>query len=156
MAKVKRWLKWLDKWEYTWLCLLVVITLAAHFSIINQPKQVVFDEVYYVNEARSILADNGTLRPEHPPVGKLFVVAGIALFGDNPVGWRFFSIICGTGCIILFYLICRQLAMSKRASVLATFLLALENMSFVQAGVAMLDVYSLVLMLASFWLMKEE
>jgi len=35
---------------------------------------------------------------------------------------------------------------------LATFLLALENLSFIQASVAMLDVFSLAFMLGSFWL----
>jgi len=38
------------------------------------------------------------------------------------------------------------------ASFLATFLLALDNLSFVQASVAMLDVYSVTFMLLSFWL----
>jgi predicted membrane-bound dolichyl-phosphate-mannose-protein mannosyltransferase len=42
--------------------------------------------------------------------------------------------------------------MSRRTAVLVTFLLALENMSFVQAGLAMLDVFSLVFAIASFWL----
>ena len=37
-------------------------------------------------------------------------------------------------------------------SFLATFLLSLENLSFVQASIAMLDVYSLAFMLLPFWL----
>jgi predicted membrane-bound dolichyl-phosphate-mannose-protein mannosyltransferase len=92
------------------------------------------------------------LRLEHPPLGKLFIVSGIYLFGDNPVGWRFFSILFGTIGIVLFYLVCRRLGMSKRACLLATSLLALDNLSFVQASVAMLDVYSLTFMFLSFWL----
>ncbi len=79
------------------------------------------------------------------------IVSGIDLFGDNPFGWRFFPVIFGTISIVLFYLISRQLGMSERASFLATFLLAFENLSFVQAGVAMLDVFSLTFMLASFY-----
>jgi len=142
----------LGRWEYIWLCLLVVATLVMHFTIITIPDQPMFDEMHYVPDARSILQGDGTLRFEHPPLGKLFVVAGISIFGDNPIGWRFFSVLCGTVSIVFFYLICRRLLMSKTASSLATFLLALENLTFVQASVAMLDVYSLMFMLASFWL----
>lgn len=152
MERIRRLWYRLAKWEYTWLCLLLLITLAMHLSTIGQPAEPMFDEQHYVPDARSILQGHDTLRPEHPPLGKLFIVLGIFLFGDNPFGWRFFSVLFGTVGIILFYLICRQLAMPKRASLLATFLLGLDNLTFVQASVAMLDVYSVTFMLAAFWL----
>ena len=151
-VKLKQGLRWIWGWEYFWLCLLVVLVLALHFSTIMQPTQLVFDEQYYVEDARSILQGQDTLYPEHPPLGKLTIAAGILLFGDNPLGWRFFSVIFGALGIALFYLICRKLAMSKEATFLATFLLAVENLTFVQASVAMLDVYSLTFMLGSFLL----
>ncbi|MFC1956492.1 phospholipid carrier-dependent glycosyltransferase [Chloroflexota bacterium] len=53
--------------------------------------------------------------------------AGLSIFGDNILGWRFFPIICGTLCILPFYLICRQLEMPRWATMSATFLLFLEN-----------------------------
>ena len=152
MEIAKQLLYRLVKWEYTWLCLLVIVILAMHFSIITQPTELVFDEQYYVNDARSILQGDGTLRPEHPPLGTLLITFGIFLFGDNPLGWRFFSVLFGAIGIVLFYLICRRLELPKMTSFLATFLLALDNLSFVQASVAMLDVYSLTFMLLSFWL----
>jgi predicted membrane-bound dolichyl-phosphate-mannose-protein mannosyltransferase len=150
------WLHQLLKWQYLGLSLLVLITLILHFSIITQPSELAFDEVHYVTDARSMIEENETLRPEHPPLARAFVVSGILLFGDNPFGWRFFSVIFGTICIVFFYLICRQLGMSNEASLLATFLLSLENLTFVQASVAMLDVYSLAFMLAAFWLYLKD
>ena len=152
MEIIRRLLSLSGKKEYIWLCLLVAVVLAMHFSIIAQPADPIFDEQHYVPDARSILQGDGTLRPEHPPLGKLFIVFGIFLFGDNPLGWRFFSILFGAICIVLFYLVCRQLEMSKRASFVATFLLAFDALSFVQSSVAMLDVYSLAFMLCAFWL----
>lgn len=152
----RRLLHRLGKWEYSWLCLLVLAVLAMHFSIITHPAQPIFDEQHYVADARSILQGHGTLRPEHPPLGKLLIIFGIFIFGDNPFGWRFFSVVFGAICIVLFYLICRQLMMSKRASFLATLLLALDSLSFVQASVAMLDVFSLTFMLGSFWLYLKD
>jgi predicted membrane-bound dolichyl-phosphate-mannose-protein mannosyltransferase len=152
MEIVKRLLTKLNKWEYTWLCLMVVVTLALHFSIIERPKEPIFDEQHYVKDARIILEQHTTERTEHPPLGKLIITGGTAIFGDNPMGWRFFSVAFGTLSVVLFYLICRQLKMSRKASNLATFLLAVENLSFVQASVAMLDVFSVTFMLLAFWL----
>jgi predicted membrane-bound dolichyl-phosphate-mannose-protein mannosyltransferase len=140
------------RWEYFWLCLLVVATLAMHFIIITNPSEPIFDEQHYVNDARNIIEKHETLRPEHPPLAKLFIVAGIELFGDNPWGWRFFSVIFGTATIVLFYFLCRRLNMSRTTASIATFLLALENMTFVQASVAMLDVYCVTFTVASFLL----
>ncbi len=167
----KHWSKRLLNWEYLWLCLLVAVLLITHFSLVYQqyhpfylfqkvggpyaflsPDQTIFDEIHYVDNARSILGGEGDLRGEHPPIGKLLILAGMKMFGDNPLGWRFFSIIFGVVGIIFFYLTCRRLNMAKWAAYLATFFLAFENLTFVQSQVAMLDVFMLPFMLVGFWL----
>jgi dolichyl-phosphate-mannose-protein mannosyltransferase len=157
---VKKFLSRIYRWEFFWLCAIVIITLAMHFSIINQVKTPILDEVYYYGSAQgaekgdaySIIHDRVDLRQEHPPLGKLFVVGGIKLFGDNPVGWRVPSITMGTIGIILFFFICRQLNMSRRATNIATFLLGFENFTFLFASIAMLDVFFVTLTLAFFLL----
>jgi dolichyl-phosphate-mannose-protein mannosyltransferase len=151
-VEIKSNLSRIHRWEYFWLCLLVVATLVMHFVIIASPPELILDELHYVPEARNIIENQEIVRPEHPPLGKLFIVAGIELFGDNPWGWRLFSVIFGTATIVLFYFLCRRLDMSRNAASIATFLLALENMTFVQASVAMLDVYCLTFMMAAFLL----
>jgi predicted membrane-bound dolichyl-phosphate-mannose-protein mannosyltransferase len=150
--EIKGFLSQTYKREYFWLCLLILATLVMHFIIINNPAELILDEQHYVNDARNISANHTTERAEHPPLGKLIVVAGIKLFGDNPWGWRFFPIIFGTAGIALFYLLCRRLDMSRTASSIATFLLALENLTFLQASVAMLDVFYVTFMIAAFLL----
>ncbi len=152
MEIAKDYLHRLVSWQYSGLCLLVIAILVMHFSTIMHPGEFIFDEKFYITDARHILAGEGSARIEHPPLGTLFIAFGIFLFGDNPFGWRFFSVLLGAVCTVLFYLVCRQLNMSRESSFLATFLLSLENMSFVQAGIAMLDVYSLAFALCSFWL----
>jgi predicted membrane-bound dolichyl-phosphate-mannose-protein mannosyltransferase len=52
----------------------------------------------------------------------------------------------------MFYFVCRRLGMSKLASNIATVLLALENMTFIHASIAMLDVYYLTFMMGAFLL----
>jgi dolichyl-phosphate-mannose-protein mannosyltransferase len=140
------------RWEHFWLCLIVLATLVMHFAIINRPPDIVFDEQHYIEDARNIVENHETLRAEHPPLGKLFLIAGMEIFGDNPVGWRFFPILFGTAIIVFFYFLCRGLGMGRTGSSIATFFLAFENMTFVHAGMAMLEVYFLAFMMGAFML----
>ena len=93
--EVKNTLSRFYKWEYFWLCLILVVTLAMHFSIITSVKEMVLDEQHYVKDAQNIIANHNDLRPEHPPLAKLFIVGGIDALGDNNWGWRVPSIIMG-------------------------------------------------------------
>ncbi len=142
----------LYKREYFWLCLIVLATLAMHFIIISNPSELILDEQHYVPDARSISANHTTDRQEHPPLGKLVILGGMELFGDNPWGWRIFPILFGTASIILFYFLCRKLGISRDGASIAVFLFAFENLTFVQACVAMLDVFYLTFMMAAFLL----
>ncbi|MFH0847808.1 MAG: glycosyltransferase family 39 protein [Chloroflexota bacterium] len=150
MALAKKRLSRLIRWEYTGLILILVATLALHLSVITRPRELILDEQHYVPDARAIIQEHKTLREEHPPLGKLFISLGILVFGDNPRGWRMPSVLMGTAGIVLFYLICRELRMSQRACLIATFLMAFENLTFVQASVAMLDVFYVTFMFACF------
>jgi dolichyl-phosphate-mannose-protein mannosyltransferase len=139
-------------WEYFWLCLIVITILIMHFSIVTQTNSLILDEQHYVKDANYIIDNNQTQRVEHPPLAKIFMVAGIKSLGDNPWGWRTPSIIAGTVGIILFYLICRRLDLSRRAASIATGLYSFENFTFLLSSLAMLDVYFVTLMLAFFLL----
>ena len=139
------------KWEHFWFCLLILVTLVMHFCIISNTYDHILDEAHYVNDANNIIENHETERLEHPPLAKLFIVTGIHVFGDNPWGWRFFSIVFGTATLVFFYFLCRRLGMSWMASNLATTLLAFENMTFVHASIAMIDVYYVTFMMASFF-----
>ncbi|MBN1693745.1 MAG: phospholipid carrier-dependent glycosyltransferase [Dehalococcoidales bacterium] len=220
------------RWQYFWLFLIVLSTLILHFSIIDNPEELVFDEQHYINDARYIIVTNETVRAEHPPLAKLIFVAGeyifsgfespqkdtgttlqqavdsvstsiyvsdasvlsvkttiridkehmyienidtslnkitvnrgygttaarhdapqtIYVFDDNPWGWRVFPVLFGTAAIVLFYFLCRRLNLSPAASNIAAFLLAFENLTFVQSSIAMLDVFYLTFMMAAFLL----
>jgi dolichyl-phosphate-mannose-protein mannosyltransferase len=140
------------RWEHFFLCVIVALTLAMHFAIITTPTETILDEIHYVRDARVIMTQHTTERPEHPDLAKLIIVGGIEAFGDNPWGWRVFPILFGTAGIVLFYFLCRKLEMGRTTTNLATFFLAFENASFVQNHVAMLDVFYVTLMLAAFLL----
>ncbi|MBN1191351.1 MAG: glycosyltransferase family 39 protein [Dehalococcoidales bacterium] len=139
------------QWQYSGIMVLVVIIAALHFSTLLMPPEQVFDEQYYVPAADSIIRGSGTDRTEHPPLGQVLIASGIRIFGDNPAGWRTFPVLFGLAGISLFYLICLRLDLSRKYSFLAAFLLAFENLSFIQSSLAMLDVFCLTFMLAAFW-----
>ncbi len=128
-----------------------------HLSVITQPSDgYIFDETYYIKDAQNIIDAHTTDRPEHPPLSKLIIVGGIQLFGDNPIGWRLPPILFGIANLALLFLICRQLKLSIPIATLATFLLALENLSFLISSIDMLDVYSLFFMFLAFWLYLKD
>ncbi len=139
-------------WEHFFMCVVVAITLAMHFSTVSPPADTILDEIHYVKDARVIITEHETERPEHPDLAKLIIVGGIEAFGDNAWGWRVFPILFGTAGIVMFYFLCRKLEMGRTGSNLATFLLAFENASYVQNHVAMLDVFYVTFMIAAFLL----
>ncbi len=116
----------------------------------------IFDEHYYVNASRVILGipveagqpyagkpaglDANT---EHPPLGKLLITGSMALFGDNPYGWRMPAIVFGTAAIGLTAGVVLAAGGSQTAALMAAFLLAFDNLAFVHSRVATLDVFVL-------------
>ena len=128
----------------------------------NPDHQLIFDEAYYVNAARVIIgihppsganyADSVLFSDpnhEHPPLGKLFIVAGMRMFGDDPLGWRFFSIVFGSFAILLMFWVVRSLGGSRWLALGAATLMAVDNLSLVHGRIATLDVYAVVYMLAA-------
>ncbi len=166
---------WFATREGIAICIIAAVVLTVHLVyIVNCPSHTIGDEVYYVPEANRFLHGQSMAIPEHPPLAKCLIAAGIFIFGNNAVGWRAFSILFGIAAIFIFYLICVRLMRHEPAStgqftpstqrgsgwfqgttfvpILAVFLFAFENMSFVTAHVAMLDVFYVTFMLLGFLL----
>ena len=113
----------------------------------------VFDEHYYVHDALAILhgqsgplgsaawASGGERSLAHPELGKLFIAAGIALFGNDPWGWRLPSVVAGVGLLGLVYPLGRLLGLSRQWAAVALVLCASDTMLIVQSRVGMLDIF---------------
>jgi dolichyl-phosphate-mannose-protein mannosyltransferase len=168
---------WFTHWENMTVCFIAAIVFGLHLFMISRPAVMVFDEDFYVPAARSFLSGGGLLNSQHAPLGKIFIAFGIFIFGNNSVGWRIFSIIFGVASIIIFYLVVVSLcskevtadkiivaagdpsfkkqtwfSFSVFVPLVATFLFAFENLSFVMAHFAMLDVFYVTFMLLGFLL----
>lgn len=143
-------LSWFKQTENILALCLALILLVLHLVIIDQVDSHILDEAHYIPEANFIIDGEEPDNPEHPPLGKLIISLGIFIFGDNPFGWRIFSVVFSVAGIILFYLICQKLTTNRYIPLMAAFLFAFDNMVFVMGSVAMLDVFGFALMLAAF------
>lgn len=119
-------------------------TIPAYPSYLNSTY---FDEIYHARTAYEHLHGMNTYEWTHPPLGKVTMMLGIALFGMNPFGWRFMGTLMGVLMLPLMYLLVRQLTKSPRLSMIAMLLLSLDAMHFTQTRIATIDSY------AVFWIM---
>ncbi|MEN8614023.1 glycosyltransferase family 39 protein [Dehalogenimonas sp. THU2] len=152
LSNFKCYLDKARRWPYFWLSVLVTLTFFLHLTTISNPPDLVFDEHWYVEDARFIAEGTGSFIPQHPPLGRLIIAGGITVFGDDPFGWRIFPVMFGLAGIVLIYLICKELKLPDQLALIAAFLLAFENFSFVQSSIGMLDVFSVTFALAAFLL----
>lgn len=118
-------------------------SLALFLSGITTPTGPYYDEPLYIPAARAFLAGANNPNPEAPPLGKLFVAAGIRLFGDNPLGWRIMSAVFGSITLVALYLWTQLLLDDFALALTAAMLTLFNNFLFVMSRVAMMDIYLL-------------
>ena len=119
-------------------------TVAAYPSYLNSTY---FDEIYHARTAYEHLHGMSTYEYTHPPLGKVWMMLGVKLFGMTPFGWRFMGTLAGILMLPLMYLLVKQLTKSTPLSAIAMGLLALDSMHFTQTRIATIDSY------AVFWIM---
>ena len=158
-----------------WLGPLLVTAFGAflRFNQLGKPDKVIFDETYYVPDALGILrygvehnyvsARNSMLVRGnthiftsggefvvHPPVGKLFIAFGEWTFGVNSFGWRFATALIGSLAILLLARINRRMTRSTLLGCIAGLLMALDGLEFVMSRTALLDIFLMFWVLATF------
>jgi dolichyl-phosphate-mannose--protein O-mannosyl transferase len=142
----------------TRLYLAIILGFSALFRTfrLGTPNELVFDEVYYVDGARDLLANGVELingKPEfvvHPPIGKWMIAIGIKLFGDNPTGWRISAAIFGVTSIYLIFLVARKLFKSDFLALLSAALASIDGLHLVMSRTALLDIFLMTFLLGAF------
>ena len=134
------------------IAFLLLVYLGLHLLIIGFPRTYVFDEYWYVPSAKRIIQDGVNLRPEHPPLAQVLIATGIALFGDNPLGWRILSMTFGVLSILALYLLVREISKNEWTAFMSAALLSFEKMFFTFSSLALLDVFFIFFMILSFYL----
>lgn len=134
-----------------WSVLIALVFMALAWIRLTIPSKLYFDEIHYVPAARILLTLAHPANPEHPLLGKEIIAAGIALFGDNPLGWRIFS--WGFGGFGLFAF-GRALwwASQRRFATIAGMLLLFTSFAwYIQSRIAMLDMFMASLGMVALW-----
>lgn len=100
-----------------------------------------FDEIYHARTAYEFLNGMTAYENTHPPLGKLFIAAGISVFGMNPFGWRIAGTLFGIAMIPFVYLFAKRVTDNIPLAALACFLFSFDFMHFTQTRLATIDVY---------------
>ena len=127
---------------FVWGALIFAASLAAFLWGIDSAGDIYFDETWYVPDRARWLKSGEMLHQEHPPLGKLLIAVGLWLFGDNPLGWRAMSALFGAidACRGLS-LDARAASTTSRAALWTAAVTFCNAILFVQARIAMLDIF---------------
>lgn len=133
-----------------WCLLIVAAFEALVLWRLGTPTRYYFDEVHYVPAALKLL-DLIPANREHPLFGKEVIAAFIHLMGDRPLAWRLGPALFGGLGLFAFARLVWHVTRLHRVTILATALLAVNFMWFVQSRIAMLDMISAGLCMTGLW-----
>ncbi|MEE1013662.1 MAG: glycosyltransferase family 39 protein [Clostridia bacterium] len=114
-----------------------------------------FDEIYHPRTAFEHLHMMPYYETTHPPLGKLIMALGVALFGMTPFGWRFMGTLTGILMLPIFYLFLKRLFGRTRYAVLGTLLFAFDFMHFSLTRLATIDSYPVFFILGMYYFMYQ-
>lgn len=112
-----------------------------------------FDEIYHARTAYEYLQGLSPYENTHPPLGKLIISLGIAVFGMTPFGWRIAGCLIGIAMLPVLYVLAKRLFGSDTKALAATTFFALDFMHFTQTRTALIDAPAVMLILVMYTLM---
>lgn len=128
---------------------LFIITLIIRLMNFNTPTGFMVDEVYYAPAANSLLNFEVDPNYVHPPLGKLIIAIGIAVFGYNSFGWRIAAVIAGSIMVPSLYLFGKKV-FDNSTAIMTSILLIFDPMVHVMSRIAMLDVFLALFVVLAF------
>lgn len=114
-----------------------------------------FDEVYHGRTAYEFLHGLTTYETTHPHFGKILISVGVFVFGMNPFGWRFMSVIFGILIIPLMYLFVKSILKNSFIAVATTSLLVFDCMHYTLSRIATIDIFAAFFILLMYYFMYE-
>lgn len=137
------------------LLILLAAAQALFLYNLHDPLQMFFDETHYVPAARDLITGTRYGNIEHPLAAKTLIGLSMLLFGDTPVGWRMLGTFAGTATVAAVFGIAWSLFRDVRVALAAGILVLLNQTLFVQARIAMLDVYMGAFLMGALWLVID-
>ena len=114
-----------------------------------------FDEIYHGRTAYEFLHGLTSYENTHPPLGKILIALGVAVFGMNPFGWRIVGTLFGIAMVPMVYLFARKLSKDTLTASFACVLFAFDFMHFTQTRIATIDVYITFFVILMYYFMYQ-
>ena len=161
-------------WGWAGPLLVTAVAAVARFANLGRPRELVFDETYYVKQAYTLLkvgyearwpADanaafeagrldvflNRADYVVHPQVGKWMIALGMEVAGPaSSVGWRLGAAVAGTLSVLMLARIARRMFASTLLGTIAGGLLAVDGAAIVHSRTSLLDIFVMFFALAAF------
>jgi 4-amino-4-deoxy-L-arabinose transferase-like glycosyltransferase len=138
----------------TEVLLVFLISLAFLMFHISSLPYAVFDEQLYIGGAKAIIHGQPDTIPDHPPLGKYLIGAGIRMAGDNPMGWRVMPAIFGSLLMsVVFLWMSKQ---GRDVAWTAVALIATNGFWFVMSRMAMLSIFEVTFAVIGLYLLTER
>jgi dolichyl-phosphate-mannose-protein mannosyltransferase len=144
-----------------WVVTAIITAMAAALRLVglSHPKGLIFDEVYYAQDARQLLQHGVEWDVEtttgsyvaHPPLGKWCIAVGEWMFGYDEFGWRISSVVAGVLSILLVIRLTRRLTGSTVLGATAGLLMTMDGLHLVLSRTALLDIFLMFFLLAAFY-----
>jgi len=112
-----------------------------------------FDEIYHARTAWEFLNESVPYETSHPPLGKILMSWGVALFGMTPFGWRFAGALAGVLMLVFVYLLAMQMTKRTALAAFACGLMSLDCMHLTQTQIATIDSFPVLFILISYFFM---
>lgn len=124
-------------------------------GIVTYMDGTMFDEVYHGRTAYEFIHGIKTYETTHPHLGKILISLGIRIFGMNPFGWRFMSVIFGILIIGVMYVFAKKLFGSTFIATATAGLLTFDCMHYTLSRIATIDIFAAFFILLMYYFMYE-
>ncbi len=114
-----------------------------------------FDEIYHGRTAYEFINGLTSYENTHPPLGKILIALGVAVFGMNPFGWRITGTLFGIIMVPIVYLFAKKISKNTLAAALACALFTFDFMHFTQTRLATIDVYITFFVMLMYYFMYQ-
>jgi len=114
-----------------------------------------FDEVYHARTAYEFLHKMEPTETTHPPLGKIIISLGIAVFGMTPFGWRIMGTLFGIAMVPLMYLFGMRVFKKTEYAFISSFLFTFDFMHFSLSRIATIDIFAAFFIILMYYYMYQ-
>ena len=127
----------------------VALGVWARFYHLGFPPSRLWDERYFPAMANKYL--QGVYQFDlHPPLGKFIIAVGIALLGNEPLGWRIMPALFGLALVPLAALLGWYCLKERVGAILLTTFFAAETIFIAHSRLGVMDIFVVFFVLAAF------